>query len=149
MVVKVGKSRLPRNTSSDWFGTDKRCGPWVTIAIITVVRTLVRRGKNARIRLICEAQVNHQGLWVTRPWRIEYARALYHVSSRRNERRPIVADDEGRRRFLEILGRCAAATKWRSSLCFDGQSLSTVAAYLRAKEKEILHRQFLTCCFEL
>ena len=38
-----------------------------------------------------------------RPIRIEYPRALYHVTSRGNERRKIFFDERDRRKFLSIL----------------------------------------------
>jgi len=38
-----------------------------------------------------------------RPIRIEYPGALYHVTSRGNERRDIFVDDDDRRKFLGIL----------------------------------------------
>lgn len=38
-----------------------------------------------------------------RPLRIEYPGALYHITSRGNERKEIFLDDESRSRFLEIL----------------------------------------------
>jgi putative transposase len=38
-----------------------------------------------------------------RPLRIEYPGALYHITSRGNERKAIFLDDEDRERFLEIL----------------------------------------------
>jgi len=47
---------------------------------------------------------------MARPWRIEYEAASYHVLSRGNEDRPIVADEKDRAAFLEILGRMAART---------------------------------------
>ena len=37
-----------------------------------------------------------------RPLRIEYPVALYHVTSRGNERRDIFLDDSDRRKFLDI-----------------------------------------------
>jgi putative transposase len=40
---------------------------------------------------------------VKRPLRIEYLGALYHITSRGNERKAIFLDDEDRERFLEIL----------------------------------------------
>ena len=38
-----------------------------------------------------------------RPLRREYPGALYHITSRGNERKEIFLDDEDRERFLEIL----------------------------------------------
>lgn len=38
-----------------------------------------------------------------RALRIEYPGALYHVTSRGNERRDIFLDDSDRRKFLDIL----------------------------------------------
>jgi putative transposase len=38
-----------------------------------------------------------------RPLRIEYSGALYHITSRGNERKAIFRDVEDRERFLEIL----------------------------------------------
>lgn len=42
---------------------------------------------------------------MTRPWRIEYKGALYHVLSRGIEWRNIVTGDNDRSAFLEIVGR--------------------------------------------
>ena len=42
---------------------------------------------------------------MTRPWRIEFKGAYYHILSRGNERRDIFADDGDRISFLEILGQ--------------------------------------------
>jgi hypothetical protein len=38
-----------------------------------------------------------------RPLRVEYAGALYHITSRGNERKKIFLDDGDRKKFLEIL----------------------------------------------
>jgi REP element-mobilizing transposase RayT len=38
-----------------------------------------------------------------RPLRIEYPGALYHVTSRGNERKDIFIDDPDRKKFLDIL----------------------------------------------
>ena len=45
---------------------------------------------------------------MARPLRIEYPGALYHVTNRGNERRPIFKDDTDRQTFLEILTRSLA-----------------------------------------
>ena len=42
---------------------------------------------------------------MARPLRIEYADALYHVTSRGNAGDDIFLDDYDRRRFLDVLGR--------------------------------------------
>ncbi|MDD5356083.1 MAG: transposase, partial [Candidatus Omnitrophica bacterium] len=40
---------------------------------------------------------------MARPLRINYEGAVYHVTSRGNERKDIVADDNDRRRFVKVL----------------------------------------------
>jgi REP element-mobilizing transposase RayT len=45
---------------------------------------------------------------MTRPLRIQFRGAWYHVTSRGNERRDIFSDDTDRGRFLEILADSAA-----------------------------------------
>jgi len=42
---------------------------------------------------------------MARPLRIEYPGALYHVTNRGNERKPIFKDDTDRLAFLELLAR--------------------------------------------
>ena len=42
---------------------------------------------------------------MARQWRIEYEGALYHVLSRGNERKAIVADDKDRLVFLDTLAQ--------------------------------------------
>ncbi len=50
---------------------------------------------------------------MARPLRIEYPGALYHVVSRGNEQRPIVADDADRNKRLEWLRRTVQTYGWR------------------------------------
>ncbi|MGA2556304.1 MAG: transposase [Verrucomicrobiota bacterium] len=50
---------------------------------------------------------------MARPIRIEYPGAVYHVMARGNQGRPIFADDQDRRRFLETLGEAHCKTGWR------------------------------------
>lgn len=45
---------------------------------------------------------------MVRPLRIQYPGALYHVTNRGNERKPIFKDDKDRYKFLEILTRSLA-----------------------------------------
>ncbi len=40
---------------------------------------------------------------MARPLRIQYPGALYHITSRGNERKRIYLDDSDRKKFLEIL----------------------------------------------
>ena len=49
---------------------------------------------------------------MARPLRIEYARALYHVTARGDRREPIYEDEEDRERFLGILGEVVARWRW-------------------------------------
>lgn len=49
---------------------------------------------------------------MARPLRIEFAGALYHVTSRGNARQPIFLDDSDRRRFLEQLGDVVVRHRW-------------------------------------
>lgn len=49
---------------------------------------------------------------MARPLRIEFAEALYHVTSRGNERRPIFRSDRDRRTFLTLLEQAAKRFRW-------------------------------------
>jgi putative transposase len=49
---------------------------------------------------------------MARSLRIEFAGALYHVTSRGNERRPIFRSDRDRRTFLTLLGQAAKRFHW-------------------------------------
>jgi putative transposase len=49
---------------------------------------------------------------MARPLRLEYEGAVYHVTSRGNERSVIFRDDRDRAKFLEILGSVASGSRW-------------------------------------
>lgn len=49
---------------------------------------------------------------MARPLRIEFAGALYHLTSRGDRQEAIYEDDEDRYRFLEILGEVVEGRKW-------------------------------------
>lgn len=49
---------------------------------------------------------------MSRALRIEFPGAVYHVTSRGNERREVFRDDEDRRLFLSTLGRTVARWRW-------------------------------------
>jgi hypothetical protein len=53
------------------------------------------------------------GLFVTRPLRLEYARAIYHVMSRGGTQEAIFLDDEDRPRFLKRLGEASENAGWQ------------------------------------
>ena len=50
---------------------------------------------------------------MSRPLRLEYPGAVWHVTSRGNERKAIFADDADRIRFLDILGETVLWAGWR------------------------------------
>jgi putative transposase len=52
---------------------------------------------------------------MARPLRIEYAGALYHITSRGNAREDIFITDEDRKRFLEVLALVVKRYRWK---CF-------------------------------
>lgn len=49
---------------------------------------------------------------MARPLRIEFPLALYHVTCRGNERRPIFRNDRDRKTFLHLLGMAAVRVGW-------------------------------------
>jgi putative transposase len=49
---------------------------------------------------------------MSRPIRIEFSGALYHVTSRGDRREAIFEDDADRSRFLEVLGQVARDFNW-------------------------------------
>ncbi len=49
---------------------------------------------------------------MARPLRIEYPGAVYHVTSRGNEKKPIFKDDDDRASFLSILARVNKRYNW-------------------------------------
>ena len=49
---------------------------------------------------------------MSRPLRLEFCGALYHVTARGDRREPIYEDDADRERFLEILGRVISDFNW-------------------------------------
>jgi putative transposase len=52
---------------------------------------------------------------MTRPLRLEFAGALYHLTARGNRQEAIFLDDRDRRRFLELLGKEIQQQGW---LCY-------------------------------
>lgn len=49
---------------------------------------------------------------MSRPLRLEFPNALYHVTSRGDRRENIYEDDDDRLKFLEILGMVVADYNW-------------------------------------
>ncbi len=50
---------------------------------------------------------------MSRPLRLEYPGAVWHVTSRGNDRREVFRDDADRERFLSILGRTVELFRWK------------------------------------
>ena len=50
---------------------------------------------------------------MSRPLRLDHAGALWHVTSRGNERREVFLDDADRREFLQLLGRSVELFGWK------------------------------------
>lgn len=50
---------------------------------------------------------------MSRPRRLEYPGAVWHVTSRGNDRREVFRDDADRERFLSILGRTVELFRWK------------------------------------
>ena len=50
---------------------------------------------------------------MSRPLRLEFAQALYHVTSRGDRREPIYVDDLDRTEWLEVLSQVCARFNWR------------------------------------
>jgi len=50
---------------------------------------------------------------MARPLRLDHAGAVWHVTSRGNERREVFRDDEDRELFLRVLARVVKACRWR------------------------------------
>ncbi len=69
---------------------------------------------------------------MSRQLRIEYAGALYHVTARGNERKPIFLDDLDRRRFLELLADGIERYSWRlHAFCLMGNHYHLLLETLR------------------
>ena len=50
---------------------------------------------------------------MSRPLRLEFAQALYHVTSRGDRREPIYVDDLDRTEWLAVLSQVCARFNWR------------------------------------
>ena len=50
---------------------------------------------------------------MSRPLRLDHAGAIWHVTSRGNEKQAIFLDDRDRRQFLEGLARVVEACRWQ------------------------------------
>ena len=50
---------------------------------------------------------------MSRPLRLEFPGAVWHVTCRGNERRDVFRDDSDRERFLAVLGETVSLFRWR------------------------------------
>ena len=70
---------------------------------------------------------------MTRPLRIEYPGAIYHLLSRGDRREPIVKDDKDRALFLQLLGRTSRRTAWQiHAFCLMSNHFNLVVEAPRA-----------------
>jgi putative transposase len=53
------------------------------------------------------------------PLCIEYPGALYHITSRKNEKKPVYKDDQDRENFLSILDKVNKRYHWLSHVMAD------------------------------
>lgn len=78
---------------------------------------------------------------MARPQRIEYERAVHHVTTRGNERRAIFRDDADRERFLRILGESVERFDVRLYLfCLMSNHIHLVVETPRANLGQFMHR---------
>jgi putative transposase len=78
---------------------------------------------------------------MARPQRIEYEGAVYHVTTRGNERRAIFLDDADRLRFLRVLGESVGSFDVRLYLfCLMPNHIHLVAETPRGNLSRFMHR---------
>ena len=85
---------------------------------------------------------------MSRPIRIEFPNALYHVTSRGDRREAIFEDDDDRRAFLQTLGQVVRQFNWLCYACVSWITITTclsrplIATYLKecAISTAFLHR---------
>ena len=70
---------------------------------------------------------------MSRPLRVQYPAAIYHLMSRGDRREEIFRDDTDRRTFLSTLGEACDKTGWQiHALCLMGNHFHLVAETPRA-----------------
>ena len=68
---------------------------------------------------------------MSRPLRLEFAQALYHVTSRGDRREPIYVDDLDRIEWLAVLSQVCARFNWRChAWCLMGNHFHVLIALL-------------------
>jgi len=78
---------------------------------------------------------------MARVQRIEYEGAVYHVTARGNDRRPIFRDDADRERFLRVLGESVEQFEVRLYLfCLMANHIHLVVETPRANLSQFMHR---------
>ena len=86
---------------------------------------------------------------MTRPLRLEFPNALYHVTSRGDRREAIFEDDEDRLRFLEILGMVVLDHNWLChGYCLMDNHYHLIIETLTEKQKGVRSRINM-CIFNL
>jgi putative transposase len=70
---------------------------------------------------------------MSRPLRVQFEGAVYHVTSRGNERTSIFRDDRDRTRFLEMVASVSASSGWRiHGYCLMGNHYHLIVETARA-----------------
>jgi REP-associated tyrosine transposase len=120
---QIDKHRSRRDTTSvAWPPTRRRRaardGCWAALRPSNVRSARTGRGqvlqRNTRGTETCHSRASSTATLegMARPLRIEFAGALYHVTARGNERKPIVRDDDDREQWVTALARVISRFGW-------------------------------------
>lgn len=94
---------------------------------------------------------------MSRPWRIQFPGAVYHVTARGNNRQPIFLDDQDKENFVEFLGRavvrfdlhvfafCLMGNHYHLFLRTPEPNLSSAMKWLNATYTSRFHRRHRGC----
>ena len=107
------------------------------------INTPVKRKRCQVLTFDINARVMQSAI-MGRPLKIEYPGALYHVTSRGNERMDIFLDDWDRKKFLGILERYAGLSNQEIGKLFGGMHYSSVSKSSTRFEKEMAENRRLS-----
>ncbi len=84
---------------------------------------------------------------MARPLRIEFANALYHVTSRGNGRQAIFLDDQDNRKFLELLSKTVERYRWIChAFCLMGNHYHLIIETPEANLSQGMHHLNMNYC---